>query len=63
MYDTKIYDKAGKLRYMLIKIASPDAGYEFKRHRIIECLHISDNMILRIVCIQLKGFADTFSNI
>ena len=59
MYDTKIYDKAGKLMYMLIKIACPDQG---KRHRILKWLHISNDMRIRMICIQLKGFADTFSN-
>ena len=67
MYDTKTYDKAGKLSYMLIKIAYPDAGLNFpikiKRHRILDWFHISNYMISRIICIQLKGFADTFSNI
>ena len=66
MYDTKIYDKAGKLRYMLIKIACPDAGLNFpitKRHRILEYFHMSNNLTIRIIWIQLKGFADTFDNI
>jgi len=61
MYDTKIYDKAGKLMYMLIKIACPYQG--LKRHRILKWLHISNDMRIRMICIQLKGFADTFNNI
>ena len=42
MYDTKMYDKAGKLRYMLIKIASPDAGYGLND---IEYLNVSIYLI------------------
>ena len=33
-----------------------------KRHRILKWLHISNDMRIRMICIQLKGFADTFSN-
>ena len=69
MYDTKICDKAGKLRCMLIKIACPYAGCEFsynnktKWDRILECFHTSNNMTIIMIYIQLKGFADTFSNV